>query len=303
MPVPEHCGELRRLIDSPVMFGEPMHLHTSWRIGGPADIFVEPLGIEDLKAVIAYARNKGLPLTIIGAGTNLLVRDGGISGIVVKIAGGFADIRVDRVTVTAGGGAKLHRLAKAAREAGLGGLEFIAGIPGSVGGAVVMNAGAYGFSVGDRVREVTCLDLEGNLRRLDGGQMEWGYRKSVLQGSDLIVVEAVFGGFPRDRDLIAADMEKILGSRKARQPLEYPSAGSVFKNPPGNYAGRLIQESGCPGMRVGDAQVSTKHANFIVNLGRATASDVLGLIAAVQERVLEKFGVSLEMEVKVLGRD
>ncbi len=303
MSVPDHCGEISRLINSPVMFREPMHLHTSWRIGGPAEIFVEPRGIEDLRAVLTYAAQSGLPLTVIGAGTNLLVRDGGISGIVLKIGGGFSGIRVDGETITAGGGAKLHRLAAAARDAGLGGFEFIAGIPGSVGGAVVMNAGAYGSSVGDRVVEVTCLGYQGDLLCLDGRRLDWGYRKSALQGKESVVVEAVFRGYPRDKDLISSDMEKILGSRRAKQPLEYPSAGSVFKNPPGNYAGKLIQDAGCQGMRVGDAQVSTKHANFIINLGKATASDVLKLIAAVREKVMEKFGVSLEMEVKVLGRD
>ncbi len=303
MSGPEHRGGIGGLTGSPVMFREPMYLHTSWRIGGPADILVEPRGIVDLKAVLAYARHNGLPVTVIGAGTNLLVRDGGIPRVVVKIAGGMSGISVEGETVTAGGGAKLHRLAAAAREAGLGGLEFIAGIPGSVGGAVIMNAGAYGSSVGERVTEVTCMDPEGNLHRLYGGEMEWGYRKSALQGKGLIVVEAVFRGYPRDKELISSDIENILASRKAKQPLEYPSAGSVFKNPPGKYAGKLIQEAGCQGMRVGDAQVSTKHANFIINLGKATASDVLKLIAAVREKVMEKFGVSLEMEVKVLGRD
>lgn len=285
------------------MFREPMYLHTSWRIGGPADILVEPGGTEDLKAVTTYAARFGLALTVIGAGTNLLVKDGGISGVVVKIAGGFSGIRLDGETIFAGAGSKLNRLALAARDAGLGGFEFAAGIPGTVGGAVFMNAGAYGSSVGERVLGITCIDYQGNLHHLEGGQMDWGYRKSSLQERDLIVLEAVLKGFRRDRELVAMDIEKIIGSRKARQPLEYPSAGSVFKNPPGNYAGKLIQESGCQGLRVGDAQVSTKHANFIVNLGRATAADILELITAVRERVLAQYGVSLEMEVKVLGRD
>ncbi|MFZ5631870.1 MAG: UDP-N-acetylmuramate dehydrogenase [Bacillota bacterium] len=303
MPAPDHCVELVSLVKGGVMFQEPMSLHTSWRIGGPAEIFVEPRGIEDLKVIIEYANGHGIPLTIIGGGTNLLVRDGGIGGIVVKIAGGFADIRVDGETITAGGGVKLYRLASAAREAGLGGFEFLAGIPGTVGGAVVMNAGAYGSFVSHLITGVSCVDLTGNLLRLDSGQMAWGYRKSALQDRNMIVVEAVFRGYPRDKYRIAADIEKFLSSRKAKQPLEYPNAGSVFKNPPGNYAGKLIQEAGCQGLRVGDAQVSTKHANFIVNLGKARAADVLDLIAAVREKVLLNSGVSLEMEVKVLGRD
>ncbi len=303
MQAADHCGEIAKMIKGALLRQEPMHLHTSWRIGGPAEIFAEPRDVEDLKALVSYSGRRGLPLAVIGAGTNLLVRDGGVRGIVVKIGGAFGDISVDRGTVVAGGGAKLRRLASAARDAGLGGFEFMYGIPGSVGGAVVMNAGAYGRSMGDLVVEVTCLDYAGELHRLDSGLMEWGYRKSALQGRGMIVLEAVFRGYPRDREIVASDMERIIISRKAKQPLEHPSAGSVFKNPPGNYAGKLIQESGCQGMRVGDAQVSTRHANFIVNLGRARAADVLELIAMVRERVLERFGVSLEMEVKVLGCD
>ncbi|MCL6479358.1 MAG: UDP-N-acetylmuramate dehydrogenase [Peptococcaceae bacterium] len=280
-----------------------MSLHTSWRIGGPAEIFVEPRGIEDLKVIIKYAGNKGIPLTVIGGGTNILVRDGGIGGIVVKIGSGFADVKVDGETITAGGGVKLYRLASAAKEAGLGGFEFLAGIPGTVGGAVVMNAGAYGSFVSHLITEVTCVDFTGDLQRLYSGQIEWGYRKSALQDRNMIVVAAVFRGYPRDQDRIAADTERFLSSRKAKQPLEYPSAGSVFKNPPGNYAGKLIQDAGCQGLRMGDAQVSAKHANFIVNLGKARAADVLDLIEAVREKVLLNSGVNLEMEVKVLGRD
>ena len=296
-------SELSNLVKSPVLLGEPMHLHTSWRVGGPADVFVEPRGIKDLKAILAYAKQEGQPLTIIGAGTNLLVRDKGISGIVVKIASGFEELKVEGENIRAGGGSKLHRLALVARDHGVGGFEFVTGIPGLVGGAVVMNAGAYGCTMADRVVEVTCLDDEGNLQCLDSGQMEWGYRKTVVQEKKWIVLEAVFKGFFREKDLISLDMETILSSRKTKQPLEYPSAGSVFKNPSGYYAGKLIQESGCLGMRVGDAQVSPKHANFIINLGKATATDVQELINAVRGRVLEKFGVSLEAEVKVLGLD
>lgn len=303
MPNREHHAELGRLIKGCVLAREPMSLHTSWRIGGPADIYVEPREIDELKIVIKYARDRGVPLTVIGGGTNLLVRDGGIDGIVVKIGGSFAGITADGETITAGGGAKLYRLATAARDSGLGGFEFLSGIPGTVGGAVVMNAGAYGSFIGDMALRVCCLDMTGEKLFLDSGQMGWGYRTSALQGSGMIVVEAVFRGYPRDKEQISADIEGYLSSRKLKQPLEYPSAGSVFKNPPGDYAGKLIQESGCQGLRVGDAQVSAKHANFIVNLGKATASDVLALIDVVRERVYRNTGVSLETEVKVLGHD
>lgn len=290
------------LLRGKIRLGEPMSLHTSWKIGGPAEVFAEPRGIDDLVLLMKYARRYGLPLTVIGAGTNILVGDGGISGIVVKVGGGLADLKLDGSLVTAGGGVRLARLASAARDAGLGKFEFLAGIPGTVGGAVVMNAGANGSSVGDLVAGVTCVDSAGDIIRLDRGRLNWGYRSSGLQGSDLIVVEAVFEGIPRERELIARDMEKYLNSRNSSQPLEYPNSGSIFKNPPGGFAGKLIQEAGCRGMRIGGAQVSEKHANFIVNLGGAKSGEVLELISAVRDRVLEKYGISLEMEVKVLGR-
>ncbi|KJS01371.1 MAG: UDP-N-acetylenolpyruvoylglucosamine reductase [Peptococcaceae bacterium BRH_c4a] len=300
---PASCGELRDLFEGSLIFREPMSLHTSWRIGGPAEVFAEPRGVEGLKVILKYACRLGIPVTVIGAGTNILVKDGGIKGIVIQVGSGLSDIKIDGQLITAGGGLRLSRLVSAVRDAGIGGFEFIAGIPGTVGGAVVMNAGAYGSSVSDLVSRVTCIDFTGEELHLENGQMEWGYRKSALQGKNLIAVEAVFVGSPRDRDLIAADMEKYISSRKAKQPLEYPNSGSVFKNPPGNYAGKLIDEAGCRGMRVGDAQVSVKHTNFIVNLGKATAGEVLDLIAAVKSRVLERSGINLELEVKVLGWD
>ncbi|MFZ5647229.1 MAG: UDP-N-acetylmuramate dehydrogenase [Bacillota bacterium] len=303
MPAPDFYSEIREQFKGNLLFKEPMSLHTSWRIGGPAEVLAEPRDVDDLVFILKCAGRYGIPLTVIGAGTNLLVKDGGIGGVVVQIGAGFSYLRIEGEVVTAGGGLRLSRLASAARDAGLGGFEFIAGIPGTVGGAVLMNAGAYGSTVSNLIEEVTCVDYSGNLIRIEGVRMDWGYRKSGLEEKDLIVVEAVFRGTPRDRELIHADMEKYLSSRKAKQPLEYPSCGSVFKNPPGNYAGKLIDEAGCRGLRVGDAQVSHKHSNFIVNLGNARASDVLDLIDTVKRRVFEKSGINLEMEVKVLGRD
>jgi UDP-N-acetylmuramate dehydrogenase len=297
------CSDLKKLIKGSVVCQEPMFLHTSWRIGGPAEIFAEPRGIGDLAVLMEYADCRGILLTVIGAGTNILVRDGGISGIVVKISDGLSGVGISGQVITAGAGFRFSRLASAAREAGIGGFEFAAGIPGTVGGAVIMNAGSNGASTSDLVCGVTCIDFKGRPFRLENRQIDWGYRTSGLQGRDIIVVEAVFKGYPREKDLIAADIENFLHRRKASQPLEYPNSGSVFKNPPGHFAGRLIQEAGCQGMRVGDAQVSTKHANFIINLGKARASDVMDLITRVREMVLDKFGIGLEMEVKVLGCD
>lgn len=293
---------MSELIKGKISLAEPMSLHTSWKIGGPAEIFAEPRGIDDLVLLIKYARRYSMPLTVIGAGTNILVGDGGIDGLVVKVGGGLADLKLEGTLVTAGGGVRLPRLASAARDAGLGKFEFLAGIPGTVGGAVVMNAGANGSSVAELVTGVTCVDSLGEIKRLERDRLSWGYRSSGLQGTDLIVVEASFEGIPRDKELIARDMEKYLNSRNSSQPLEYPNSGSVFKNPPGSFAGKLIQESGCRGMIIGGAQVSLKHANFIVNLGGAKSGEVLELISEVRERVREKYGISLEMEVKVLGR-
>lgn len=303
MLAPDFYSQIREQVKGGLWFREPMSLHTSWRIGGPAEVLAEPRGVEELVFLLKCAGRYGIPLTVIGAGTNLLVKDGGIDGVVVKVGGGIADLRIEGETVTAGGGLRLSRLASAVRDAGLGGFEFLSGIPGTVGGAVLMNAGAYGCTVGNLIEEVRCVDYSGNPVRLEGGRMDWGYRKSGLEGKGLIVVEAVFRGTPRDRELIQADMEKYINSRKAKQPLEYPSCGSVFKNPPGSYAGKLIDEAGCRGLRVGDAQVSPKHSNFIVNLGSASAGDVLELIDTVRRRVFEKSGINLEMEVRVLGRD
>ncbi|MFZ5596343.1 MAG: UDP-N-acetylmuramate dehydrogenase [Bacillota bacterium] len=303
MPGPDFYREVRGLIKSDLLIDEPMKLHTSWRIGGPADIFVDPVGAEDLGLLLKQAVLHNIPITVIGAGSNMLVRDGGIRGLVIRIGSGFSDISIEGTAITAGGGVKLSRLAAAARDACIGGLEFLAGIPGTVGGAVVMNAGANGSSVSALVSKVVCIDYNGNTVRLEKEEMGWGYRTSGLQDRDLIVIEAVFNGYRRGREEISSDMERNLRVRKEAQPLELPNSGSVFKNPPGNYAGKLIQEAGCQGLRVGDAQVSTKHANFIVNLGGARASHVLELIEEVKARVRARAGVTLEMEVKVLGCD
>ncbi|MFZ5651461.1 MAG: UDP-N-acetylmuramate dehydrogenase [Bacillota bacterium] len=303
MLAPDFCSQIRDQFRGGLLFREPMISHTSWRIGGPADVLAEPRDVEDLVFLLKWAGRYGIPLTVIGAGTNLLVKDGGIDGVVVQIGVGISNLSIKGDVITAGGGLRLSRLASAARDAGLGGFEFLSGIPGTVGGAVLMNAGAYGSTVSNLVEEVKCVDYSGNPVLMEGRRMDWGYRKSGLEGKGLIVVEAVFRGAPRDRDLIQADMEKYINSRKTKQPLEYPSCGSVFKNPPGSYAGMLIDEAGCRGLRVGDAQVSLKHSNFIVNLGNASAGDVLELIDNVRRRVFEKSGISLEMEVKVLGRD
>ncbi len=299
---PQKYKELSRLTDGVLLFNEPMNRHTSWKIGGPADFFIEPSGVEELKRALIFADENGIPVTIIGAGTNLLVRDAGIEGIVIKISVGFSSIDIDKDIISAESGVKLNRIALCARDSGIGGLEFLSGIPGTVGGAVVMNAGAYGVSLSDIIIRVFCLDFEGNEYTYKADQLNWGYRKSIFQEKDLIVTKVFLKGEEKDESLIAEDMEKIINKRREKQPLEYPSAGSVFKNPSGSYAGKLIQESQCQGLQIGDAQVSLKHANFIVNHGNATASQVLSLIELVKERVKIRTGFSLETEINILGR-
>jgi len=294
--------ELLELIASGrVRAGEPMKKHTSWRIGGPADYFVEPVGREELQRVVSFANKHKIALTVIGNGSNLLVNESGIRGIVIKIGSGLARVTNLEKDIVAEAGAKLSALAAAAKDRGLGGLEFSAGIPGTVGGAVMMNAGANGSSIGALVREVLLLDSEGRLSRRDREALNFSYRSCDLQREPAIVVEASFTCYPREKNLIEEEMETFVAKRLSTQPLGLPNAGSVFKNPPGESAGRLIESAGLKGLRVGDAQISTLHANFIVNLGMATAADVLALINKARETVLARHGVELRLEVKVVG--
>lgn len=281
--------------------GEPMRKHTSWCIGGPAEYFVEPENILELQAVILLAKRRGLPLTVIGNGTNLLVGEKGISGIVLKIGPKMSRVSILGKDILAEAGTRLSMLATTARDNNLGGLEFTAGIPGTVGGAVVMNAGANGASIGELVKEVLLLDNEGHLCRRYGTDLNFNYRSTALQRESAIVVEVKFSCFTREKHLIQSDMNSFLARRLATQPQGQPNAGSVFKNPPGDSAGRLIEAAGLKGLRIGDAQVSDKHANFIVNLGAATSSDVLSLIEKIKETVYNRYGVELLLEVQVVG--
>ncbi len=295
--------ELRRLLPGQVRLDEPMKLHTTWRIGGPADLFVEPDGVASLARALAFARRENLPVTVIGNGSNLLVKDGGIRGLVVKIGGGFRWLNIQGDQITAGAGTGLARLTAAAKEAGVGGFEFLAGIPGTVGGAVVMNAGAFGKATSDLCASVQLMDETGQLVERPGAALGFGYRTSNLQGGKLIVIAAVFRGTVREPQAIQAEIEDLLSRRKKTQPLGHLSAGSVFRNPPGISAGFLIEHAGGKGMRAGDAAVSPVHANFIVNLGSATARDVLKLIEQVKIAVREKYAIELKPEVQIIGED
>lgn len=294
--------DLNALVSGRVRTDVPLREHTTWRVGGPARVFVEPAGPEDLSAVVKYARERGIPLTVLGNGSNLLIADEGLDGIVVKVGPLMSRIQIGQGVIEAQAGAKMARILSAAGEAGRGGLEFMAGIPASVGGAVAMNAGANGSSIGDRVLEVTVVDQDGGIQVRTRAELGFAYRFSVLQTSGAIVAAVRLACLPRSGELIRAEMREYLEKRRKTQPLEYPSAGSVFRNPPGEAAGRLIDRAGGKGLRVGDAQVSPKHANFIVNLGSAKAREILELMNRVQTLVLNATGILLEPEVKFLGK-
>lgn len=301
MDLREVAQDLGHLIRGIVLTNESMQKHTSWRIGGPADVMVLPTGTEDIQKCLYFAREREMPLTIIGNGSNLLVRDKGIRGMVIKMGKGFNRIFVEGNLIRAEAGAIIPLVAKQAAEVGLSGLEFAAGIPASVGGAVRMNAGAHGKCMNEVVQEVKVLSPGGEVATLSNGDIGFQYRCSNVMERSLIVIEAVFALVPGNTAAIKAKNEENLTKRRRSQPLDYPNAGSVFANPPGQWAGWLIEQVGGKGLRVGDAMVSGKHANFIVNMGNATAADVLGLIETLRQMVLEKFNIELKLEVQVVG--
>lgn len=293
--------DLGSLIRGIVRVNESMQKYTSWRIGGPADVMVWPNGIEDIQKCLYFAREREMPLTIIGNGSNLLVRDNGIRGMVIKMGKGFNLISIEGNLIRAEAGAIIPLVAKQAAEAGLSGLEFAAGIPASVGGAVRMNAGAHGKCMNEVVQQVKVLTPSGEIATLSNEDIGFQYRCSNVLERSLIVLEAVFALAPGNTAAIKAKNEGNLAKRRRLQPLEYPNAGSVFANPPGQWAGWLIENAGGKGLQVGDAKVSDKHANFIINLGKASAADVLGLIEKLRQMVLEKFNIELKLEVQVVG--
>ena len=285
-----------------IYFQEPMSRHTSFRTGGEADCLLQIRNVEQLQKILSYLRRTGNEYFLLGNGTNLLVSDRGYQGIVLQIGGGLSGISVEGEKIRVQAGALLSKTAKAAMDAGLAGLEFASGIPGSVGGGIVMNAGAYDGEMKQIVEQVTVLNEDGELMELDCDTMEFGYRTSVIRNRPFVVVEALLSLQKGDPEQILAKMADFAQRRRAKQPLEYPSAGSTFKRPEGYFAGKLIMDSGMRGRRVGGAQVSEKHCGFIVNTGNATSEDVAELMIEVQERVKERFGVMLEPEIVKLGK-
>ena len=284
-----------------VLVKEPMSSHTTFRIGGPADYFVMPSDAGELADILKICKAENVPYFILGNGSNLLVGDRGYRGVVIQLYKNFDEITIEDTMVTAKAGAMLIRVAKEAGKAGLTGLEFASGIPGTIGGAMVMNAGAYGGEMKDVVSSVTVLTGEGEVKTLTGEEMNFRYRGSVVEDQGYIVLEAVLKLAKGDIQEIQARMEELSIQRRTKQPIEYPSAGSTFKRPQGYFAGKLIMDSGLRGFRVGGAQISEKHCGFVINTGEATAADVMQLIRAVSDRVEEQFGVALEPEVKRIG--
>lgn len=300
-----------------LMQDEPMKKHTTFRIGGPADYYAEP-DVSQISKLIEIAKACDMPVAVIGNGSNLLVGDKGIRGLVIGIGKGMSAIEVTEAVaqqstaqdltaqgnchiITAGAGAILAAVAAKAAEASLSGLEFASGIPGSVGGAVVMNAGAYGGEIKDVLIDATVLTADGELKTVTRDELDLSYRHSIVPEKGYIVLSARFRLTPKPKDEIKSYMAELRAKRVEKQPLEYPSAGSTFKRPEGYFAGKLIMDAGLRGYSVGDAQVSQKHCGFVVNKGEATAADVLTLIKDVQETVLKQFGVKLEPEVKMIG--
>ena len=291
----------KMLGEAKVLVKEPMAAHTTFRIGGPADYFVMPETVEELANVLKLCREEKVPYFILGNGSNLLVGDKGFSGVVIQLYKNFDGLSVEGTRVTAKSGAMLIRVAKEAAKAGLTGLEFASGIPGTIGGAMVMNAGAYGGEMKDVVTSVTVLTKNGDIKTLSGEEMNFRYRGSVVEEEGYIVLEAVMELAEGKLEEIQARIEELSVQRRTKQPIEYPSAGSTFKRPEGYFAGKLIQDADLRGYQVGGAQVSEKHCGFVINAGGATAADVMQLMQDVSDRVKEQFGVTLEPEVKRIG--
>ena len=281
--------------------GELLRNHTTFRIGGAAKYFAVPKNEEEIMEAVDFAIVKDLPYYILGKGSNVLFPDEGYSGVVIEIGAGMEKVeRIGDTGIRAQAGMSLSSLAAFAAREGLAGLEFAGGIPGTLGGAVTMNAGAYGGEIKDVVVSAKVMDEDGGVKVLSRDELELGYRTSIVQKKQLIVLEAEFSLQPGETEGIQNTMKELNAKRREKQPLEYPSAGSTFKRPEGYFAGKLIEDAGLRGYRFGDAQVSEKHCGFVVNRGKATCAEVLQLIEEVQKKVKEQFGVQLEPEVRII---
>lgn len=285
-----------------ILRNEPMKKHTTFRIGGPADVLVKPATITEIEQVLQCCEEQAVPYYVVGNGSNLLVGDEGIRGVVLQLGNDFSEVEVcEDDTIWVQAGCRLGKVANLAAEHALTGMEFAAGIPGTIGGAVMMNAGAYGGEMKDIIECVTLLTPDREVLILPQDQMEFGYRESIVSKENYIVLEAKLRLQKGEPEAIEAKMKEYSEARRSKQPLEYPSAGSTFKRPEGYYAGKLIMDAGLAGYRVGDAQVSEKHCGFVINCGQATAKDVTAVMNDVIHRVAEAYQVELEPEVRKIG--
>lgn len=293
--------ELKKVLPEEIIkVDEPLKRYTYTQTGGNADFYLSPTTFEEVQAINHIARINNIPVTYLGNGSNIIIREGGIRGIVLSLLS-MDYIKVEDNVIIAGSGAAIIDVSRTARDESLTGLEFACGIPGSIGGAVFMNAGAYGGEVRDCIDYAVCVNERGELVQLTRDELELGYRSSIVQKQHLVVLEAAFNLTPGKQDEIQVVMDDLTERRESKQPLEYPSCGSVFQRPPGHFAGKLIQDSDLQGHRIGGVEVSTKHAGFMVNVDNGTATDYEDLIHHVQQVVKEKFDVELHPEVRVIG--
>ncbi|WHY02293.1 UDP-N-acetylmuramate dehydrogenase [Neobacillus sp. DY30] len=296
--------EIQDLNIGKVKRNELLSQHTTMKIGGPADIFIEPSSLENIQKVMTFLKERQIPWRAIGRGSNLLVSDKGMEGVVIKLGSGLDHLTINDSTITVGGGHSLVSLSTMISKKGLSGLEFASGIPGSVGGAVYMNAGAHGSDISKILTKAHILFEDGSIEWLSNSEMEFTYRTSVLQKKRPgIVLEAEFQLTTGDRTAIVAQMQKNKDYRKETQPWNFPCAGSIFRNPLPNYAGKLIEAAGLKGFQMGGAKISEMHGNFIVNAGNATAKDVLDLIQYIKETIMNLYGIKMETEVEIIGRE
>ena len=286
-----------------LLFNEEMQNHTTFKIGGPVDIMVLPQDEEDVATVVSFCRQRDIPLFIFGVGSNLLVRDGGIRGVAMKLGENLDEVEVNGDQIQAQAGVKISALARIAAFHSLSGLEFAEGIPGSLGGALVMNAGAYDGEMQGIVTAARAIGPDGSIETFKNEEMQFGYRRSIFQSNGYIIIYATLKLATGNRNEIEQRMLEFARRREEKQPLDKPSAGSTFRRPPGFYVGPMLEELGLKGYQIGDAQVSSKHAGFIINNGNATARDVLELIAYIQQKAKERFGVDLQPEIRVVGQD
>ncbi|OCL28121.1 UDP-N-acetylenolpyruvoylglucosamine reductase [Orenia metallireducens] len=297
-----HKEKISYLIEGDILFDEPLKKHTSFKIGGPAELLVIPKGVKDLEKLIKYLYHNNINYYLIGNGSNLLVSDKGLSDVVIKLPQNNVKLEFVGNRLIASAGLSLPLLSSKAAKKGLSGLEFAMGLPATLGGAIVMNAGIGDLrSIGDLVVKVKTLLTTGEIKLYDSKELDFSYRNSPFQNSKEIIIEAELELIPKDFKEIIKEGRELLSKRKRSQPLRWPNAGCIFKNPPNDSAGRLIDQAGGKGLRVGDAQISTQHANFIINLGAATAEEVLELIGKVEDLVLSKFGVNLKREIIFLS--